>query len=201
MEFWQSVLTERSWDILKDLKGRFDFVLIGEWAVYLWARTHKSRDIDIVVDFENLSKIRKEYDLRKNVHLKKYEIRIKEMDIDIYVNHFSGLPLLDRMESTLIEGFKVARIEELLILKQSAEIERRHSLKGEKDRIDIVSILLKCDISTKKYRELLKSINREDLKKRLIDIVSGFSEGKYLDLNPRQLKLERERILKDLKAS
>lgn len=198
MEFWQSVLTERSWEILKELKGEFDFTLIGGWAIYLWAKTHKSKDIDIVVNFENLSKIRKEYDLKKNDHLKKYEIRINEIDVDIYVEHFSDLPLLGSMETTVIEGFRVAGIEELLILKQFAEYERRHSLKGEKDRLDIISILKECYVNIRKYRSLLKSVGREDLQKRLVRIVKGFENGKFLNLNPRQLKMEKQRILKKL---
>ena len=49
MQFWNEVLTEKSWNVLKDLnRERFDFILIGGWAVYLWARSHKSKDIDII---------------------------------------------------------------------------------------------------------------------------------------------------------
>lgn len=198
MEFWQSVLTERSWTVLKELKDEFDFTLIGGWAVYLWARTHKSKDIDIVVDFETLSGIRKKYDISKNIHLNKYEIKINEIDVDIYVPHFSRLPLLDGLGTTNIEGFRVAGIEELLILKQFAEEKREDSLKGEKDRMDIFSIIMKCDINLKRYKKLLNSIKRKDLLQRLINTVKNFSDGKYVGLNPRQLKLEKERILKML---
>ena len=89
MEFWNDIVTERSWQVLQDFKRKFDFVLIGGWAAYLYAKTNKSRDIDLIVDFTELEKIRNNYALKKNVKLNKYEIIIDEIDIDIYVPYYS----------------------------------------------------------------------------------------------------------------
>ena len=124
MEFWNSLLTEKSWNILQDLKNKFDFILIGGWANYLWTKTHKSKDIDIIIDLKTLYKIKNEYKLIKNDRLKKYEIKFDEIDIDIYVPYYSklSLPIEDLGNYfTAVEGFKVVIPEVLLILKQGAE--------------------------------------------------------------------------------
>src|SRR3989338_2784404 len=91
MDYWHDLLTEKSWKVLQELKGKFPFILIGGWAVYLWARTQKSRDIDIIVDLQTLATIKKGYDVHKNDNLKKYEIKREEIDIDMYVPYYSKL--------------------------------------------------------------------------------------------------------------
>jgi len=93
VEFWNSLLTEKSWNILQEIKGKFDFILIGGWASYLWTKTHKSKDIDIIIDLKTLYKIKNEYKLIKNDRLKKYEIKFGEIDVDIYVPYYSKLSL------------------------------------------------------------------------------------------------------------
>ena len=129
MDYWHNILTEKSWNVLQKIKQDFEFTLIGGWAVYLWTKGHKSKDVDIIVDFETLSQLKKKYDLRKNEKLKKYEIRIEEIDIDIYVPHYSGLMPLEEVDTEKVEGFTVAKPEYLLILKQGAELERKESEK------------------------------------------------------------------------
>lgn len=202
MEYWHDLITEKSWKILQELKGRFNFVLIGGWAIYLWTKGLKSRDIDIIVDFNVLEILKKEYELRKNDSLKKYEIIIGEVDIDIYVPYFSklGIPIEDiEAESSFIEGFKVANKELLLIMKQIAEESRSMSEKGEKDRIDILSILFFSDFNFKKYLKMLKKYNKEEYYTKLLSLVKGFKENKYFGMTPRQLKLKKNEILSKMK--
>ena len=76
MEYWSTIITQKSWEILQQIKPKIDFVLIGGWATYLWTRAHKSKDIDIVIDFDELAKLRKKYSVKKNDNLKKYETKI-----------------------------------------------------------------------------------------------------------------------------
>lgn len=200
MDYWHSILTERSWQVLQELKGRFPFILIGGWAVYLWAHTHKSKDIDIIVDFDTLSQLKQQYDLRKNNKLQKYEIKIDGIDIDIYVPHYSRLIIpVETIKTEQIEGFTVARPEYLLILKQGAELARKESEKGEKDRIDILSLLFNCAIDFQAYYQILKTHHCEHLLPRLKAIVRGFREASYLNLTPRQLKLKKQAVLEQLK--
>src|SRR3989344_6929060 len=158
MEFWNSQLTEKSWILLQEIQKKYNFILIGGWATYLWTKQQKSKDIDIIVEISELEKLKKE-NLVKNDNLKKYEIKTGEIDIDIYVSHFSKLtiPVEDMKNYTSkIEGFKVASKESLLILKQGAWLDRRYSIKGEKDKIDIVSLLFFTDVNFFQYSTLLK---------------------------------------------
>ena len=50
MQYYHDIITEKSFEFLQELKKKFNFVLIGGWAVFLYARTLKSKDIDIIVD-------------------------------------------------------------------------------------------------------------------------------------------------------
>lgn len=202
MEYWNTLITEKSWSLLKELNKKFNFILIGGWAVYLFTKAHKSKDIDIVLDFKELEKIKLKYNLKKNDNLKKYEMIIDEIDIDIYVPFYSNLtvPVKDFKNNTLkIENFNVVKPEILLILKQGAEIERSYSEKGLKDRIDILDILLNCDINFNEYKNKIVEYKLIHYKERLIKILNTFKDLKYLNLNPREFKLKKEKILNKLK--
>ncbi len=203
-EFWNSLLTEKSWDLLKELeKQPFNFILIGGWAAYLWTKLHKSKDIDIALkQLKDLDYLKSNYDLIKNENLKKYEIKFEEVDVDIYVPYYSkiSIPVEDIKEyTTKIEGFETVIPEALLILKQGAEIDRKDSVKGGKDQIDIMTLLFYTEIDFKKYYGLLKKYNLENFYSRLKEIIKNFKEIEYLNLNPRQFKLKKKEILKNLK--
>ncbi len=203
-DFWNSLLTEKSWNLLQNIsKEPFKFILIGGWAAYLLTKLHKSKDIDIVlVDLNDLDYLKQKYALKKNDNLKKYEIVFGNIDLDIYVPYFSELTIpledLDKY-TTKIEGFNVVKPEVLLILKQGAELQRGHSIKGEKDRIDILTILFFVDVDFKSYFDLLKKYKIENYFERLKGIIKNFKECSYLNLNPREFKLKREKILMELK--
>lgn len=204
MEYWNSMLTEKSWKLLLEInKKPFKFILIGGWAAYLWTKLHKSKDIDIVVyDFKDLEYLKKEYDLRKNDSLKKYEIKFDEIDVDIYVPYFSKLAVAAediQKESTKIENIHVIKPEALLILKQGAEIDRRDSVKGGKDRIDIMTLLFFTEVDFKKYFELLKKYKLEHFLTRLRQIINEFRDINYLNLNPREFKLKKKELLGKLR--
>ena len=201
MEFWNSLLTEKSWKLLQELNKKYDFVVIGGWAVYLLTKQQKSKDIDIVVDIAELQKLKQE-NLIKNDRLKKYEIKLEEIDVDIYLSYFSKLTIPAeeiKNYSIKIEGFNVASPEALLILKQGAYKERKNSIKGEKDKIDIISILFFSGINLKAYESILKKYNLEDYLKSLIDILKNFKDYNSLNLNPREFKLKKEKILNKMK--
>ncbi len=115
MEFWNDLSTQKSWETLKKLNKKIDFIVIGGWGIYLWTHAIKSKDIDILLtDWETLSKIKKWYEPKKNNRLKRYEIIISEIDVDIYIPHYSKMPIpchhLTAM-TTKREGFKVLKPE------------------------------------------------------------------------------------------
>ena len=200
MDYWHNLIVEKSWNVLQQLKGKFDFILIGGWASYLWTQTNKSKDIDLVVSIETLDTIKKHYLLQKNDRLRKYEIKIDEIDIDIYVPYYSNLALpLENLSFEMIEGLKVIKVEELLILKQGAEQDRSLSEKGEKDRIDIMSIMFFCDVDFKRYKEILQSVKKEHLIDNLVALVRSFSEYAYLNITPRELKIKKQKIVDKLR--
>ncbi len=197
MEFWNSQLTEKSWAILQEIRKKYKFILIGGWAAYLWTRQQKSKDIDIIVDVQELQKLKKE-NLSKNDNLKKYEIKTGEIDIDIYVPHFSKLtmPAEDMKKYTSeIEGFTVASKEALLILKQGAEKERENSVKGEKDKIDIISLLFFSDIDFNKYETILKKYNLEVYIDRILSLLIAFKDYHVVNMTPREFKQKKEKLI------
>jgi len=203
MEFWSSLLTEKSWNLLKELsKKDFKFIVIGGWAAYLWTKLHKSKDIDIIVpDFKDLEYLKKNYDLRKNDSLRKYEIKFEEIDVDIYVPYYSklALPVEEIKEnSSIIENMQVASPEALLILKQGAELDRKDSVKGSKDRIDIMALLIFSEMDFDKYNSLLEKHNLKHYFDRLFGIINNFDDIKYLNLNPREFKLKKRELLRKM---
>ena len=196
-EHWNSLLTERSWEILKELHKKYTFILIGGWAIYLWTKQQKSKDIDIVVDIKELQRLKQE-NLSKNDQLKKYEIKFGETDVDIYVAYFSKLsiPVEDIEKYTsFVEGFHVVNPEGLLVLKQGAELSRGNSLKGEKDRIDIMSLLFSADIDLKKYYTILKNYKLDNYIDRLIILLKNFGDYQQFNLSPREFKLKKKDII------
>jgi len=202
MEYWHDLITEKSWKVLQQIKKEFDFILIGGWAVYLYTKALKSKDVDIVVNFETLNEIRKNHYLAKNDKLKKYEIKIDEIDVDIYVKNYSALPIpLNEIEKNFaqIEGFKLVKPEILLILKQTAEINRGDSEKGMKDKIDIINLLIKAEIDFDFYYELIDKYNLKDYRNELIRIIKNFNLLDNINLNVKQYKPIKLRLLKELK--
>ena len=140
MQFYHDIVTDKSFHLLRGLKSKFSFTLIGGWAVFLYTQAMKSKDIDIIVDYGELSEFRQDYVLSKNERLKKYEIKQGEVDVDIYLPHYSdiGIPVERVSESSVSRGgFKVPQLEVLFLLKLYAYSARRGSVKGKKDEMDI----------------------------------------------------------------
>ena len=192
---YHNLITEKSWQILKELKNKYNFILIGGWAVYLYTQNLKSKDIDLVISFDTLSKIKKDFDIVKNARLKKYEIKKDEIDIDIYLEYYSKLAIpveVIKKFAVKIEGFQVASPELLLILKQAAYKDRENSVKGEKDKIDIVSLLFFAGINFDKYREILKKYSLSfDLK----NLLKNFKNYNSLSFSPGKFKKIKSNLL------
>ncbi len=114
MDYYHNLITEKSWQYLQTLKRHYNFILIGGWAVYLYGKALKSKDIDIICDYEELQKLKANFNLYKNDRLKKCEIHQGEFDVDIYLPFFSdlGLPVEEIQKKVRnIEGFLVPELE------------------------------------------------------------------------------------------
>lgn len=196
MNFYQEQVTQKSWKALQEIKKKFDFILIGGWAVWLYTHALKSKDIDIVVDYDTLSFLKKIFEIAKNERLKKYEARLEEVEIDIYLPFYSnpGLPPeIIKKYLTIKEGFKVPKPEILLILKQKVYEQRKISIKGQKDKIDIFS-LLKLDLDFSLYRKVLKETKQEESKKQLESLLKTTSRIKELNLTNHQMAKLKEKV-------
>ncbi|UCF07450.1 MAG: hypothetical protein JSW28_07295 [Thermoplasmata archaeon] len=204
-EFWNELLTRASWEKLQELTSEFDFILIGGWAAYLWTGMHKSKDIDIIVDYGTLPLIQDRYPLSKNDRLKRYEVRLNECDIDIYLPFYSklALPLEDLQKSAVkVKGIRTVSLEALLILKQAAEIERRNSIKGQKDAIDILTILIHGGIDIQEYNKMLAHYDLTHYIDELIHVVKDFDKRnlKYLDMNVKSYADWKKKIVVRLRG-
>jgi len=205
MEFWSELLTKASWEKLIELSKEIDLTVIGGWAAYLWTGLHKSKDIDILVDYDTLIKLQKEYKLEKNDRLKKYEIKFDKFDIDIYLPGYSKLaiPVGDIIKKypTKVRGIATVSPEILLILKQGAEIERRNTIKGKKDSIDILTLLIHAPIDLKEYKEILSKYEKENYIEELANVIKNFDDRdlQYLGIDFMKFKRWKKDILEKLK--
>lgn len=198
MEFWNDISTQKSWELLIKLNKKLHFIVIGGWGIYLWTHAMKSKDLDVLLtNWGDLEKIKKQYEPRKNDRLKKYEIIISDIDVDIYLPHYSQMVIpCDQLIDMYVEqeGFRVLKPEPLLILKQQALFDRKDSVKGQKDRIDILSLLLYNRVDFNEYKRLTEQYKLPyfvDELKKVIKIAK--EEFPYINVtNPREIKKLKE---------
>lgn len=200
-QFWHDNITDISFAFLQHLRSQFTFVLIGGWAVYLYTKALKSKDIDVIVDFEELGKMRKRFSLVKNDRLQKYEIKGEGFDVDIYVPHWSfvGLPPDFVMDHAVaLQGFRVPEKETLLALKLFVSTQRKGSLKGKKDMLDVISMLYHAKPRLGRMRAILREHHLLPLEGELREILRTTHEVRELGLNQKQFADFKKPLLKEL---
>lgn len=186
MQYYHDIITEKSFKFLQELQKEFNFVLIGGWAVYLYSHSLKSKDIDIIVDYSELGKLKEKYEVFKNSRLKKYEIKTGEFDVDIYLPHYSqlGMDLTGATGSAIVkEGFRVPRLETLFLLKLFAWRERQGSAKGEKDKLDIFSLAFLPEFNWKDYLDLANKGEFAGLRGQFAALLEKTIDIKELGIN------------------
>ena len=197
-EFYHTIITDKSFEILQKLKQKFNFTLIGGWAIFLYSKALKSKDIDIIIDYGELEKFRKNFKIYKNERLKKYEAKIEHTDIDIYLPFFSdlGLPAKEIKNYTRsIEGFIIPIPEILLILKTFAYQDRKGSTKGRKDIIDIFSLIDSQKIDWQKYKKLIKKYKLDEINQELKNLIAEQKAIPELNLlNHKISKLKKQTL-------
>lgn len=200
-DFYQQYLTDKSLSLLIELKKRYKFVLIGGWAVYFYTKALKSKDIDIVIDFSQLKKIKKDFLLEKNERLKKYQIKIEEIDVDIYLPFYSnlGLPVEEIIKkTTVVDNFSLPEKEVLVLTKLTAFQNRRSSIKGQKDLIDIFSLILLDDFDFEYFFELINKNQLNENLKMLKQLIKTTKEIEELNLNKHNFAKIKKKLLKIL---
>lgn len=193
MDFYNDLITQKSWQTLRQLKRQIDFVLIGGWAVWLYTKALKSKDIDIIIGYDQLEDLRRLYPIIKNDRLKKYEARDEEVQIDIYLPHYSkiGIPVEEMLQKTqTIQTFRVPPIETLIQLKLFVYSQRKHSAKGQKDRLDLLSLLLICPPP-----------NHKEIQRVLAPIIRETTKIPELGINEHVWGKRKKELLSELYAS
>lgn len=198
MEYYNNIITQKSFDFLVQLKREHEFILIGGWAVFFYTKQLKSKDIDIVVDYPALEKLRGSFTVTKNDRLKKYEIQQGVFDVDVYVFHYSnpGIPAeAIAAHTTVREGLTVPRPEILMILKQRAYLERQGTPKGDKDRIDIISILARVpSFDCGAYRKTLAQHGLDSYYESLRSLLAETHDMPELGLNQHTMRVLKKRL-------
>lgn len=204
MPYYRDTVTQKSWQMLAELARKFKFVLIGGWAVWLYTKQLKSKDIDIVVDLSHLAKFKTRFDLVKNHRLKKYEFRNGEVQVDVYTPYYStpgGIPAETILKhSAKLEGFTVPKPEVLLITKIVTWAKRRGSAKGKKDFLDILGLLSLSVVNSKQ----IKTHANSDEVKKAINLLANQLKKTYaapeINLNRHQFAKLKTHWLKSLTA-
>lgn len=199
--FYNDLVTQKSWLTLQNLRGKLDFVLIGGWAVYLYTKTLKSKDIDLIINYDQLEKLRTDFQVVKNDRLKKYEARAEEVQIDIYLPHYSdlGIAVEEIIKNTSQkETFILPRLEKLLILKQLVYLQRGLSAKGQKDRLDILSLILSKDFEINAYKKRLAKLGQKNLLVNLKNLISETTKIPELGINEHFWSKTKKKILNKL---
>lgn len=197
-QFYHDIITGKSWQFLLKLRKNYDFILIGGWAVFLYSHSLKSKDIDIIVDYSELAKLKEKNEIFKNERLKKYEMKTGEFDVDIYLPHYSDLGIdIEEIKkrTTNQEGFVLPELEILLMLKLYAWSSRRGSAKGQKDEIDIFSLAVLPEFDWQKYLDCVKTFCFENYNNFLIELIKKTKEIKELKINQQKMANIRKRIM------
>lgn len=191
MAYYHNIITQKSWEELKILNKKVKFVLIGGWATYLYTRQLKSKDIDILIDYDQLSRLRENYEVIKNDRLKKYEARKEEIQIDTYLPHYSelGIPVDILIDSSIsLEGFRVLKKEFLICLKVYVFTIRGRTPKGEKDFLDILSLFKSGAGDINMIMKIKKDYNLEKQFVYFISFLDERVEALEVGLNKHQYK-------------
>jgi hypothetical protein len=156
------------WKIVRDLIKISDgeIVFIGGIAVYLHAARRRAaklppettHDVDAALSLVAAGSMRDELEVVPNPRLKKAQVKIGEIDVDLYVEYQNGLRF-DYQElaqyATTARKLKIAALGHLLLLKIDAYLARSTSARGAKDRRDIAKILVLLADASKEQRDLV----------------------------------------------
>lgn len=197
-QFYHHLITEKSFRLLQNLNRQFDFILIGGWAVWLYTRALKSKDIDLILDYDELARLKEQYEVFKNERLHKYEIKQDGIDVDIYLPHYSKLGLAAeeiKKHVSRRQGWRVPKLEVLFLLKLFAYAERQGTLKGKKDGLDILSLAFLPEFGWQKYQLLVSRFNFKTYSDLFIKLLKSTVRAPELQVNEQKMAKLKKRIL------
>ena len=160
-----------------------DLVYIGGIAVYCHAINQESTKqyaeatnvADLYISLANLSDLRNIEELTQNPRLGKQEVQTGGFSFDVYAERQSKLPVPYAQviaHAVDYDGVRVASLEDLLVLKLEAAVDRHASVHGQKDAKDVIRILLLATLGSFDARRAVAYM-RADHFERLGLIVKG----------------------------
>lgn len=198
MAYYHDLVTEKSWEELVKLIKLAPCVLIGGWAVYLYTKALRSKDIDILINFDALSILKDQYSITRNDRLKKYHATRDVVDIDMYLPHYSriGIPIEELMDKTrVLDGFTVIDSDYLCVLKLYVLAQRGRTPKGRKDFLDILSLFRARVVNGGRIAKIVETFQLSKVNARLREFLSESHSIPELDLTVHSYgKLKREMI-------
>jgi len=201
MEYYHDLITQKSWQELQLMQKELDFILLGGWAIYFYTKKLKSKDIDILVNYDQLPLIEKKYRFYKNDRLHKYEAVKDEVQIDIYLPHYSQLGIPGEIlfqQFTRISGFKLLEINYLFVLKIYTLVERGRSSKGRKDFLDLISLYLSDQIDFDKIKKIIKQYLCKDKNEVFQQFLNEATDIPELNLNTHYYAKIKKEIMENL---
>lgn len=198
MQYYNDLITRESFVYLKKMRNEYKFVLIGGWAVYLYSKSLKSKDIDIIIDYDVLAKLKEKGEVVKNERLSRYEINTGHFDIDIYVPNYSklGVDAAEVVNFTVNkDGFMVPALEVLFLMKLFAWHNRRGSVKGQKDELDLFSLALLPEFDWGKYLKFTDKFNFSRYDKEFRQLLKNTRNIKELNVNDQKMSKIKKQIL------
>lgn len=201
MAYYHDLVTRESWKELIALTQRVPCVIIGGWAVYLYTKALKSKDIDILVDFDALSILKDQYSITRNDRLKKYHATRDMVEIDIYLPHYSqiGIPVEEIIDKTgNIEGFCVIDPDYLCALKLYTLQERGRTPKGRKDFLDILSLFAAHVVDGERIIKIVETFQLSKANARFGEFLSEARALPELGLTPHSYARLKREILRVL---
>lgn len=149
------------WSIVADLNRLCDGQAVFIGGIAVQALTTKlgaahglppevTHDVDVSVTLAASGTLREQGLLTPNKRLKKAQIVVDDVDVDIYIEHKSGLRFDYTELATYAEPFtigkavevQIASIGHLILLKIDALLARASSAHGAKDRRDLAKLLV-----------------------------------------------------------
>jgi hypothetical protein len=197
-EFYHALVTQKSWEELTALRKLLDFILIGGWAVYFYTKALKSKDIDIIINYDQLPLLSQHYQLFKNERLHKYEAVKGEVQIDIYLPHMAqiGVPVEEIIKHTRpLEGFTVVDINLLFAMKIFTLLQRGRTPKGRKDFLDLIALFAsgKCELTAVSL--YLKKFQIENAKSLFFQLLAETTQIDELALNAHRFSKIKKKLL------
>lgn len=198
MKFYHDLVTRQSWQVLQLWQRQYKFILIGGWAVWLYTQGLKSKDIDVVMEYDELAKVKQELEVVKNDRLKKYEARQGGVEIDIYVPFYSnpGLPAEELAQFKVkLGGLGTVQPEVLAILKQAAWLTRQGTVKGRKDAIDWLGLVTGAAFDGEEYQGLMIKYELGAVAEQLKVLVGEVTPVEELGWSEHVVARMKQRIL------